>query len=359
MKESDLTPNERKKLYFSGHEVDHIPYSLTSSETSCEMYGINSRDYYLNADCMVEVEKRLVEEFDTGSVVAGDGLKGIAEGMGSKISYPLNSISIVEKPVVEDYSILPQLSFNPAKDGRFPLFLEALKRLKELFGEERSVETNIGSPITVCAALRGTERMLLDTYKHPEELHQLLQLAVDASLQWVKFAYEQCEPNFGIVNPVGSGSLLSLKQYERFELPYLKQLVTGIKQITGQTPGMHMCGKSRNRWNSFREIGLSALSVDNCERLTDLKAELGNDMVISGNVPPVDVIMNGDRALIQNTVKECLLDASDSPCGFVLSPGCELPFGVSRDNLWAFIEAAEYYGQGAQIGQLCKGLRGE
>ena len=357
MKKSDLTPNERKRLYFSDHEVDYIPYSLASSETSCHLYGVSNRDYYLKAECMVEVEKRLVEEFDTTSVVAGDGLKGIAEGIGTKMSYPLNSISYVSKPIVEDYKILPQLTFDPAKDGRYPAILEALKQLKELFGKERSVETNVGGPITVCAALRGTEKMLIDTYKHPEELHKLLQLAVDATLKWVKYAYQQCEPNFGVVNPVASASLLSQKQYEEFELPYLHQLVSGIKEITGKSPGMHMCGKSKKRWESFKELGLSAFSVDNCEDIAEVKMALGNDMVISGNVPPVEVILNGDAKLIKKSVKECLEKASDSPQGYLLSPGCELPIGVSRENMRAYIEAAQHFGKGAKKGCLCKGVQ--
>lgn len=57
-----------------------------------------------------------------------------------------------------------------------------------------------------------------------------------------------------------------------------------------------------------------------------------------------------------DSVKECLIKGSDSPKGYMLYSGCQVPLGTPRENILAFIYAARKYGRGAQIGKLCQGL---
>ena len=101
---------------------------------------------------------------------------------------------------------------------------------------------------------------------------------------------------------------------------------------------------------------MRSFSVDNCEDLAELKAAIGDKVKISGNVPPVEVMKNGTIDDVIQSVQECLIKGSDSPCGFSLAIGCQVPIGTSRENIEAYIYAARRYGRGAQKGKLCKGL---
>ena len=65
---------------------------------------------------------------------------------------------------------------------------------------------------------------------------------------------------------------------------------------------------------------------------------------------------NGTIDDVIQSVQECLIKGSDSPCGFSLAIGCQVPIGTSRENIEAYIYAARRYGRGAQKGKLCKGL---
>jgi hypothetical protein len=53
---------------------------------------------------------------------------------------------------------------------------------------------------------------------------------------------------------------------------------------------------------------------------------------------------------------DCMKKCADSPCGFMLNTGCQLPIGTPKRNVEAFIYAARKYGRGAKMGQLPKGL---
>ena len=79
-------------------------------------------------------------------------------------------------------------------------------------------------------------------------------------------------------------------------------------------------------------------------------------MTISGNVPPVEVMLNGSIDDVIESVRQCLLKASDSPNGFILDVGCQLPISTPRENVYAYIYAAKKYGRHAKKGQLCGGL---
>ena len=92
------------------------------------------------------------------------------------------------------------------------------------------------------------------------------------------------------------------------------------------------------------------------EDLAELKAAVGDKMKISGNVPPTTVLRNGTIDDVIESVKQCLIKGSDSPCGYSLAAGCDVPVGTPRENLEAYIYAARRYGRGAQKGKPCRGL---
>ena len=79
-------------------------------------------------------------------------------------------------------------------------------------------------------------------------------------------------------------------------------------------------------------------------------------MRISGNVPPVEVLKYGTIDEVIASVISCLKKGSDSPMGYALAAGCQVPPGVPRENLYAYIYAARKYGRGAKKGCLPKGL---
>jgi len=159
-----------------------------------------------------------------------------------------------------------------------------------------------------------------------------------------------------IAEPAASLSVLSKKQFLEFEKPHLQDMIAGIKEITGRMPTTHICGKTKGIWEDLIEMGFTSLSVDNSEDLEEVKHCVGDRMRISGNVPPVEVLKYGTIDEVIASVISCLKKGSDSPMGYALAAGCQVPPGVPRENLYAYIYAARKYGRGAKKGCLPKGL---
>lgn len=352
--EEDLTPKERSTLYGAGKEVDHIPYSLLGTEAAAVLYGADIRETYTSVDVVLELEKKMIEEFGIGCMNVGPRLKGIAEALGSKMRYPENHMYLVDEPLLADYGILGSMRvINPYRDGKLPVMLRMLDQLKKRFGNYDTVKSGVAGPMTCAMSLRDAGVFLRDLRKAPEQVHGLLQFSLACIKAWIKAVYDEFGCVCSIADPASSMDLLGKKQFEQFSKPYLKELADWTKKYTGRSPSIHICGKSKKIWGDLKEIGFSGFSVDNCEDLFTLKGYLGESMLISGNVPPVDILRNGDAQDVIQSVKECIEKAADSPCGYLLSAGCQIPIGTPRENLAAYIYAARVYGKSAVKGKGC------
>ena len=83
----------------------------------------------------------------------------------------------------------------------------------------------------------------------------------------------------------------------------------------------------------------------NVEDLEEAKDVMGDRVVITGNVPPVDVVYAGSKEDIEKSVKECIRKAHNSPKGFVLSTGCQIPMNTPIEKVEMFMEAGRKYGK--------------
>lgn len=353
----EMTPKERAMAYAAGEEVDRIPTSLSAGETAPPLYGIPICDYYFSADAMVEVETRLAEEFQADNMGVGLGLRTLVEALGTELAYPKESVSYIIKPVLESLKDVDNMELvNVEKDGRFPLIIEAFERLQVRFGEERILSSGLAGPFTTAASLLGTENFLKATVKDKEGVHRLLQYSTDCIIKCCHDLYKKLGIKFMLSEPMVSKNLLSKKQFCEFFLPYLKQAAKRMNCFQGST-GIHICGTTNDRWAEVVDAGISSFWVDNCESLKELKEAFGEQIAISGNVVPVDVLRNGTVRDISENVRQCIAEAADNPCGYNLCPGCTTPVGTPRVNLTAFMNAAAIYGRGARKGDMPRGLK--
>lgn len=352
-----MTDEERMTAYFEGKEVDRIPYGMMEFENSAPFYGYTIGEFRRSFDAQCDVMKKLGDDFGYNTIPANVGLKTIGEAAGSILTYPEDGVDFISEYILDDYEKLDAMEIvNPYKDGSLPDILTRAKKLKEIF-PQNDVSIEIAGPITTASALRKPEMILRDIIKNKENLHKLLDYSVKSTLAWVEAVCKEFGPSEAtICDPVGSMSLINVKQFNEFSRPYLKQLIDGIVEISGILPVVHICGKSKAIWKPIVELGISTWSIDNCEDLLEVKEAVGSDVAISGNIPPVDVLKYGSIDDVIESVKECIRKGSDSPNGFILWAGCEIPIGTPKENLFAYIYAARKYGRGAKIGKMCKGM---
>lgn len=355
---SEMTPSERSKRYFAGEEVDHIPYGLISIyEALAEIYGYTTRKINTDFNVFAEIIERARDDYGLEGVNLGLRLRGMGAAMGSTLFHPEHGIDRIEEHILQSYDDWDKLDkADPYNNRILTPMLEKAAKIREKF-PEIPINTGVAGPLSTTIAIRPIEKVLRDTRKNPERLKELIALAVDNSLRWVEVFTKEFGPGtVSISDPVTCTDILSLSQFEEFSFPELKRLVSGLKEITGLKPSLHICGHTKGIWEKLKELEISSFSVDNCEDIAEACEVLGGTFAIVGNVPPVDILKNGSIDDVIESVKECIQKSATSPKGYILSSGCQVAMGTSKENLEAYVYAARKYGKGAKIGEMPRGI---
>lgn len=340
-----MTSKERMGAFAAGKEIDRIPCSLFLGETAAHFIGKTVSEYHHSPAVMAEAEVAVFRMFGQDGVGVGPGLFGIAEAMGTRLNFPEDGIAFVAEPVLQDWSDLDRLEPpDPHRDGRLPLWLEALQSLKEKLGDQVNVGTSVGGPFTIAGSLRGTAQFLRDLRKSPELAHRLLKLATESALRYIDAACDLgIPPGFG--DPIASGTVISTTLFREFAQPYLKICMDRVIERCGKGTMLHICGDSSRIWADMADTGAATLSLDNMNDLAEAKAAVGDRVCLMGNVAPVTTIGKGKPEDVITGARACLRKAYDSPKGFILSPGCQIPIGAPVENIHALMDAARTYGR--------------
>ncbi|MDY6065618.1 MAG: uroporphyrinogen decarboxylase family protein [Finegoldia sp.] len=352
MFKDEMTPKERMEAFSKGEEIDRIPIVPDMGVTMSGYLGYKTWDYYSNSDVIADTEVALFKRFYHDSISVSTTLRGMAEAMGSEISYPDDNISQLNDPVVKTVEDIEKLKIiDPLKDGKLPILIEALEKIRDQVGDVAPIGAAMTGPFSVAASILGTETLLRWMVKEKEAVHKIMDIITVNNGEYIK---EVGKRGFGMsfADPVSSTTLIRKKQFEEFSLPYLKRNIADVQKYCGSSPGLHICGDSKKLWELLKDSGIGNFSLDNCESLAEAKEILGNDMVITGNVPPVDVMFLGNTEDVKRSVKECIDIAHDSPCGYILSTGCQIPKGTKIENIDAFMQYGREFGNYKRLKEL-------
>lgn len=345
MFKDEMNPIERMQAIAAGKPFDRIPFVPLLGETASHLIGTTVSKYRHSAQLMAEVEIVTYQMFGQDGVGAGPGYQGLAEALGTKLKYPENNTPYLEEPAIKDWGDLEHLEpADPKKAGRIPLYIETLKILKDKLGKEVPVGSFIGGPLSTAAFVRGTDNLLRDLHKNPGNVHRLMQLVTDSALLYID-AVIDLGCGVSIADPVASGTMISATNFHEFVKPYLTQYADRVRERTGLGPMLHICGNTTSIWRDMVETGAGTLSLDNVVDLGKAKKQVGNEVCLMGNVDPVSVLARGTQEEIHDAVRHCLSQACDSPKGYVLATGCQIPLGTSAENIQCFANAARTLGR--------------
>lgn len=339
-----MTSKERMDNYFEGKEIDRLPFSVSLGDAAAKFIDINTYDYAKDLNAMVDVETFCYNRFGTDGVSIKTGLHGIAEAMGSKLNFPKNGlISVTEHLLSLEKNHNSLEPANPKKDGRLPVFLQALEKLQEQSKDLVDVNAMLAGPFTTLSSLRGSENLMKDLYYRPETVLSWLEIINESIYSYID-EVSKLNVGFSLAEPVASGSLISPKMFRTFVKPYLTKCSDRIFKKTQKRPSLHICGQTSKILHDMVDVGISTLSLDNVVDMEFAKEEVGNKVCLAGNVKPVETILNGSKEDIFREVKGLVKLLHDSPKKYILMPGCQLPMNVTIEKVDMYVEAAHRFG---------------
>lgn len=271
--------------------------------------------------------------------------KAIAHPLGGQIKESdTSSASLITHPL-DDIKDADQLDFSKAafsNNERTQILYQAAQLIDQAIGKEAHIRFSIGGPFTVAAHILSPEKLLKSMIKNKKEVHRLIEQCLDLQMEVVD-QFSQIESLiFHVADPMASSNLISPKFYREFALPYCKQLVDKIHSHDKEAT-LHICGDTIKILPAMLETGADVLSLDQAVDLEEASRIIGEQAAILGNVDPVSILKDGHADEIERAVRSVIDQAGSHPGGFILGPGCDIPFDTPEENLHVFIEAGKKY----------------
>ena len=346
-KEDRMIPKERMAGYLSGKPVDRVPILPFITGVSGIAAGMSHREKRSSAENMAKCQIACYRRFGHDSVSIEYGLHGIGTCQGGITSDPENNVPAVIDHYLKDLDHLDEkLSLEKVDIDHDPWnaqCFEALQLIKKEIGDEVGRSIAPPGPVTAASSLYPVDKLLRLVFRKPEKVHALLRFCTDA-LKIVAKEYIDAGCGYSICDPVASGSILSKKLYKEFAQPYTKELIDYIHEL-GKGVTYHVCGNTNALTEELVATGCNVLSIDNMVSLKETKARVGDLVPIMGNVDPVNVMMLGTPAQVEESVRQCFADAWDSPKKYMLSTGCGIPIEAPIENIDALMAAGRKYGR--------------
>lgn len=338
------TSLERVLSYLQGVKPQRIACFPLILNHAARVLGVPVGKYNRNGELMGRAHVAAFRRYGNDLISIFSTTSTLAEAMGTKMAFVDEDAPQIAEPLLAGTDDLAKVEVPDfSRDGRLPVYLEATELAVSEVGSEVCVGTVLAGPFTTAAALRPLDLFVKDLYKSPEWVHRLLDTCCRAGIAFIDEILKRKALPL-IVEPIGSGSLVSPRHFRDFVAPYLKRMADHIHENGGGLPGvLHICGKTKPNWNAMLAADFDIWSLDAVD-LGEAREAAGHRVLLVGNVSPANLLKNRPEE-IDAEAKGICERALGSPRGFILGSGCEVPINTPPENIDALINAARKYGQ--------------
>ena len=224
-------------------------------------------------------------------------------------------------------------------DKQLNICYEAALRIMDKLGDEVGCGMELTGPLTCASGLVGTEVLLKAMLRQPEKVHELMRFVnavnIESAREFVKIG---C--GISVSDPIASGTVISPRLFRKFVEPYHQEFVKACHEMGENDPCIHICGDTSPILEDMADCGYTTISIDNKVDLEDAKRRIGSRAFLVGNVDPVNCFYSGTPRKMKQAVRKCFRQCWDSPCGFMIAPGCGTAYGTPMANALAYMEEA-------------------
>jgi MtaA/CmuA family methyltransferase len=341
-----MTSLQRVICVLNGELPDRVPISILSFQNAARFAGMSVGEYCRSGQRMAEAQLAYWHEFRHDIVDIENGVAAMAEAVGCRVEYPDNEPPwIVESAIrsLDQVDTLPQV--DPAGSPSLVELIRATGMLADRLGKEVCIrgESDQG-PFSLAAEILGPERFLL-ALLDPDSRPGVERLLGYAEEQVFKLACAQAAAGSHctlIGESLAGPDVCSPELYRRFALPYEQRLVRRLRK-KNIALGIHICGNATAIVDDMIRSGASYLELDHKIEADKVRKLTADRVTLFGTLDPVELLCRGTEEEIRIQIrKDIELYAPGG--GYVLSPGCTLPYDTPFENVRALVEAGRSFG---------------
>ena len=312
--------------------------------------------YNTNGSVMAEAQIKAHSLHNLDVVVAQSDNYYIAEAFGCEINQPLNETPNLTKPALNSFDELDSLpKVDPLTGGRMGVYVEAVRLLKEHYGESAVVRSPGTGPFSLAGHAMGTENFLVELAladmsgdeKQIQKVMDLLEYTSDALILFMK---EMLKSGADLVicgDSSASLDLISPAMYERYVFPMEQRVFRAVKPLCreyGAHSLLHICGDTTAILDLMVKTEADIIEIDHKVDIGKAADIVGDRACLMGNLDPTSVLLQGTPVQVKAEAKN-VMNKTRGRSPFILGSGCEVAVKTPLENIRAMITAAEEEGR--------------
>jgi uroporphyrinogen-III decarboxylase len=304
-------------------------------------HGVSLLDYIADDAAWLAANLEAVRRFPDVLFMPGFwaeyGMCTEPSAFGTKCVWPEKEFPFPVK-MLDDYADVHRLKKpNCRTDGLLPFVVGRLERCGpkiEKAGHRVRWATSRG-PMNVACYLLGHTELMIGVKTNPEEVHKLLQIVTEFTIDWLQYQADSFPAIDGILVLDDLIGFLGEADFREFAVPYFKRICdrldVSVKALHNDCHGLITA-------KYLGEMGFNLFNFSFEHSLGEMRRLAGQEVTLLGNIPPRDVLALGSPEDVRRSVAEALASIDDHR-RIILSCGGGTPPGVPTANLDAFCGA--------------------
>lgn len=236
--------------------------------------------------------------------------------------------SIKSHPLENTMSVPCCCTLPKESDGRIPLVLSAMRRMKEAVGETTALYGLVCGPFTLASHLRGND-IFMDMYDDEDYVKELLEFCTECGRRMSEYYITAGMDVIAVVDPLVSQ--ISSAHFSDFLHEPFESLFSFIRG-KGAYSSFFVCGDATRNIEVMCKTAPDSVSVDENVDIVAAKAITDRyNIAIGGNIPLTSVMLHGTQQDNMKYVVD-LQDKIGDLHNFIVAPGCDMPYDVPVEN---------------------------
>ncbi|NOY79102.1 MAG: methylcobamide--CoM methyltransferase [Calditrichaeota bacterium] len=302
-----------------------------------QLTGDTMRDVILSPSKQFDALKALVDRFNPPAIFPLMDLTVEAGGLGLEVEFPEDDVAYVKKhPLREGDDLSGLKAHDLLSETRVKNYLQVVEALaRELKGLHGGY---VIGPLSLAGLLMGVENLALALLDNALFVRELLLILSEKLARVARAEAAAGADLIAILEP--TAMIISPLQFDVFVKPAVQYIIQDLEAMSL----LHICGHAGHLVEHMAQTGVDGLSLDYQVDLAKAGELVPSEVVIWGNLNPVDVFLKGTPDSVKKQVNS-LLAKMETFDNFALSSGCDLPARTPLENIQAFFEAVSEWKQ--------------
>jgi uroporphyrinogen decarboxylase len=325
-----------------GHqEPDRVPLFLLLTMHGAKELGLSLKEYFSNAENVVEGQLRLRAKYRHDCVVSFFYAALETEAWGSAPIFFDDGPANCGEPIIRQPEDILSLQVPDVMQEPCLQVLRATQQLKAKIGDDAPIIGVVMSPFSLPVMQMGYDKYIELMYERPDLFEHLMRVNEEFCVAWANAQLQAGATAICYFDPVSSTTNTPREKYLDTGFQVARRTIARIK---GPTATHLASGRCQPIVGDLAQTGTAAIGVSALEDLAQLKSACRGKLSVIGNLNGIEM-RRWTAAQAEAAVKDAIAKAGPGG-GFILSDNHgEIPWQVPDDVLLAISDAVEKWGR--------------